>query len=129
MKLKQLQQVMQKYGRAWETQDSELILDCFAKAGIYQESPLSKPYLGHKAIKAFWDKAVKKETRDIHFKLKKCYLSQNRKIGFAEWKCENWRGREKHYMVGIMLIKMKGEKISYLNEYWNTRIKMLKESY
>ncbi len=125
MNLKQLRQVMQKYGRAWEMQDSELILDCFTKDGIYQESPLAKPYRGYKEIKSFWDKVVKKETRDIHFKLKKCYLSRDRKIGFAEWECKNRHGREKHYMAGIMLIQMKGGKISSLNEYWNTRIERL----
>ncbi len=32
------------------------------------------------------------------------------------------RKREKHHMAGIMVLKMKGNKISCLNEYWNTRI-------
>jgi len=29
----------------------DLILDCFTKNGIYQESPLTKPYREHKKIK------------------------------------------------------------------------------
>ena len=34
---------MEKYGKAWEKQDSRLILECFTKNGVYQENPLSKP--------------------------------------------------------------------------------------
>ena len=117
---------MEKYGRAWEKQDSDLILECFTESGIYQESPLAKPYKGHKQIKKFWNDSVKKNTKNIKFKLKKCYLSRDGKTGFAEWECKNthrWKKDGKttrDHMVGIMILKMKGDKISYLNEYWNT---------
>ncbi len=117
MNLKQIKKVMQKYGKSWEQQDSNLILECFTKNGIYQENPLAKPYRGHKEIKKFWDNVVKQETINIKFKTGKCYVSKNGKIGFAEWACKNIHKGEKHLMVGIMILKMKGNKISYLNEY------------
>lgn len=126
MKTQEIKKVMQKYGKAWEGQDSNLILECFTQDGVYQESPLAKPYLGSKEIKKFWDKVVKKETQDIHFKLKKCYLSQDEKTGFAEWECRNRHSKEKHHMVGIMLLKMKGNKITSLNEYFNSKITRLR---
>ena len=50
MDTKQIKEVMKKYGVAWETKNTELILDCFTTTGIYQESPLRKPYKGHKEI-------------------------------------------------------------------------------
>ena len=127
MKISQIKKVMKKYGVAWEDQDSDLILDCFTKKGIYQESPISKPYKGHAQIKNFWDSVVVKNTKNIKFKIGKCYLSKDGKTGFAEWECKNecrantshkWR---KGRMVGIMIIKMRDEKIIYLNEYWNTK--------
>ena len=127
MSAKQIKSVMKKYGKAWETQDSDLLLDCFAENGIYQESPLSKPYKGHKAIKKFWDSAVKKDTKNIKFKLGKCYASEDGKTGFAEWECKNehkWKHNgkwQKEHMVGIMILKMRGDKIAYLSEYWNTK--------
>ncbi len=127
MKISQIKKVMKKYGKAWENQDSKLILDCFTKNGIYQENPLAKPYHGHKQIKKMWDKVVVKSTKDIKFKLGKCYVSDNGKVGFAEWTCRNWHlkdnGWRKDKMVGIMILKMKGDKITYLNEYWNTKHK------
>lgn len=113
---------MKKYGKAWETQDSQLILDCFTKNGVYQESPLAKPYRGHKAIKKFWEKEICKNTKKILFKLKKCFVSKDNKTGFCEWECQNIYRGKMHFMVGIAILTMKGNKISYLNEYWNTKI-------
>lgn len=127
MNLKQINLLMKKYGKAWETQNTNLLLECFTKNGIYQESPLSKPYKGHKAIKKFWDSTVKQETKKIKFKLGKCYISNDDKTGFAEWECSNihrWKKDKKwtkDHMVGIMILKLEGNKISYLNEYWNTK--------
>ena len=122
MNLQQIKKVMRKYGKAWEKQDSNLLLECFTKDGIYQEGPLTKPYRGHAEIKKFWERVVKKETKDIRFKLGKCYLSHDGKTGFTEWKCKNKHNKEKHHMFDIMILKMKRDKISYLNEYWNTKI-------
>jgi ketosteroid isomerase-like protein len=120
MKIKQIKEVMKKYGKAWENKDTKLILDCFTKNGVYQESPLSKPYKGHKEIAKFWDIIVVKNTEDIKFKTGKCYISKDEKTGFAEWECKNRYEGVKGKMVGIMILKMKGDKITYLNEYWNT---------
>jgi len=122
MKIDHVRKVMKKYGKAWEKQDTKLLLSCFTTDGIYQESPLAKPYRGQKEITSFWNKIVCKETTKIKFKLKKCYLSYDGKTGFAEWECWNIQRYEKHHMTGIMILKMKGDKISHLNEYWNTRI-------
>lgn len=110
---------MKKYGKAWENQDTKLILDCFTKTGLYQESPLSKPYKGHKEISKFWDDVVVNNTKKIKFKLGKCYISKDKKTGFAEWECKNYFKSRNNHMVGIMILKMKGDKITYLNEYWN----------
>ncbi|MFH1500969.1 MAG: nuclear transport factor 2 family protein [archaeon] len=121
MDLNQVKKVMKKYGKSWEKQDSDLILDCFTKKGVYQESPLTKPYRGHKEIKKFWEDIVVKKTKNIKFELGKIYVSKDGKTGFAEWECKNTcRGKFNH-MVGIMILKMKGDKITYLNEYWNQK--------
>ncbi len=121
MNINQIKQVMKKYGKAWETQNTNLILECFTKTGIYQESPLANPYRGHKEIKRFWEKEVVKNSKDIKFKTGKCYISEDKKTGFAEWECINTYKNKRNKMVGIMVLKMKSNKITYLNEYWNTK--------
>lgn len=120
--------IMKKYGHAWEKQSVDLILECFAPNGVYQESPLSKPYKGHVQIKRFWEKIVVENTKNVRFTLVKCDISADHKTGFAEWKCENdYRKSTKEKwtrqrMAGMMVLKLKNKKISYLNEYWNTKI-------
>jgi ketosteroid isomerase-like protein len=127
MDVKQVKNIMRKYGKAWETRDSGLLLECFTKSGKYQQSPHAKPFRGHREIKKFWDDVVGKDTENIKFKLYRCYVSSDGKTGFAEWECINdhkwkhdgkWR---KGHMAGIMVLKMKNKKISHLNEYWNTK--------
>jgi len=121
MKVSEVRKVMSKYGQAWETQDPSLILECFTRDAIYQENPLSKPYRGHTQIKDFWNRVVVEETTGIKFRLMKCYVSDDGKTGFAEWRCKNTNKGRKGTMVGVTIIKMKGPKITYLNEYWNTK--------
>lgn len=127
MDKKQIKGVMKKYGKAWENRDIKLLLSIFTKDGIYQESPLARPYKGYKQIRDFWNYSVVNNTNKIKFKLGKCYVSNDGNTGFAEWECKNthkWKkdGKwTKDSMVGIMILKMKGDKISYLNEYWNTK--------
>lgn len=127
MNIKQIKEVMKKYKKAWEEQDTNLILDCFTENGIYQESPLAKPYEGHKEIENFWKNIVIDNTKNIHFELGECYIAKDEKTGFCEWTCKNeYRKNKKSkwtkgYMVGIMILKMKKDKITYLNEYWKTK--------
>ncbi len=121
MNVNQIQKVMEKYGRAWEKQDSTLLLECFNKNGIYQESPINKPYRGHFEIRKFWETVVCRDTKNIRFTLKNCYVSDDGQMGFAKWECRNTYLGKKQHMTGIILLKMRGSKISQLNEYWNTK--------
>lgn len=102
------------YGKAWEKQDADLLLDCFTPNGVYQESPIGHTYKGHNAIRDFWNNTVVELAKNIKFTLKQCYISNDAETGFAEWectaeyKCNNWKpGRA----VGIMILKMKDGKI------------------
>src|SRR3972149_10548285 len=100
MKITQIKEVLKRYGEAWENQDSELILRCFTKKGVYQESPLSRPYRGHAAIRKFWETVVCRQTKKISFKLKNCYVSSDGKTGFAEWECKNTYLGKRQHMAG-----------------------------
>ncbi|MDD4250918.1 MAG: nuclear transport factor 2 family protein [Candidatus ainarchaeum sp.] len=122
MNMLQLKNIMTKYGVAWEKKDVNLILDCFAVNGVYQENPLSKPYNGHGQIKKFWENIVVKKTNDIHFTLGECHIAKDSKTGFAQWDCVNTFDGKRNKMVGIMIIRMKKDKIVYLNEYWNQEL-------
>ncbi|MBI5804394.1 hypothetical protein HY450_04060 [Candidatus Pacearchaeota archaeon] len=64
------------------------------------------------------------QVRSIMNKYKTAWEKQDsdNAAGFAEGECRNVHKGKHHKIVGIIIIKMKGDKISYLNEYWNTKI-------
>jgi len=117
---KQVKSVMEKYGKAWENRDVNLILGCFTRDGIYQENPLSKPYRGRSEIAKFWEKVVGAQ-ENVRFRLGRCYVSDDKGTGFAEWECSTTHSGKRERMVGIMILKLSGGKITSLNEYWNTK--------
>ena len=44
---------MEKYRRAWETSDENLLAGLFAEDGTYRNTPFAEQS-GHEAIKAYW---------------------------------------------------------------------------
>ena len=121
MEKEQIENVMEKYKKAWETQSLELIAECFSEQGEYQESPLSKPFVGHDQIKEFWKETVCNNQSHISFSIKNCWVSADNQTGFCEWECTLAENGVCERMVGIMILKMEGDKITHLNEYWNTQ--------
>ncbi len=64
MKVKQIRQVMKKYGKAWKNQDTSLILDCFTENGVYQESPLRKPCTTKVKGEGFSSEVILKDAKE-----------------------------------------------------------------
>ena len=46
------------YRRGWEENDSELLLTLFTEDASYRSSPFREPSLGHKGIRAYWERAA-----------------------------------------------------------------------
>jgi ketosteroid isomerase-like protein len=56
---------VEKYGRAWETADEELIVSLFTEDASYRSSPFHEPFRGHDQIRAYWRRGAgsQRETR------------------------------------------------------------------
>jgi len=119
-------QILKIYKEAWIEQDTSKILSIFNKNGIYHEYVLKKPYIGHKAIAAYWKRKVVEEQSKIQFKLLNYYISNNTLI--AEWDAsfnsniEDSRIRIKE----VAILEIKDNKIQSLREYWQSESKSLK---
>jgi len=121
MNINQVKKVMKKYKRAWEEQDADLILECFTKKCNLSRKPISETLLWASRNKKILDQSCCEKSERYKFRIGKCYLDNERKIGFAEWETYMVMKGKTHHLTGIMLLKMKGDKITYLNEYWNSR--------
>jgi hypothetical protein len=45
---------VERYGRAWETADEELIISLFTEDVSNRSSPFREPYRGHDELRAYW---------------------------------------------------------------------------
>ena len=117
-------QIMQQYGEAWESLDSQALLRIFSKDATYQATPFGKPYKGHEEIRNYWENVVKTKERNVKFTLGNIFVKNN--IGIAGWKAnfirmDNGNSEE---LRGIILIEIQNGKIKKLWEYWHKEEKV-----
>ena len=112
--------VLDKYGRAWTQQDSELILQAFTRDAVYHERVLEEPIHGHKGIREYWQDKVCTDQSDIHFKLLKVYIVQDTAI--AEWDADFYSEEKQMrvHMREVAILEFEGERIKHLREYWQS---------
>ena len=114
----QVNQILETYGRAWETQDPNLILTIFTPDGTYQDGPFAVPMAGHKEIKAYWDKKIVKEEANIKFKVKKILIDGDESA--VEWEAEfdDVVADQRVKMYEAAFLQFRDGKICSLREVW-----------
>jgi uncharacterized protein (TIGR02246 family) len=117
----QIQSILETYGKAWESQDPELIISIFTEDAIYQEGPFAVPMQGHDAIKNYWLKKVLQEQKDIHFTLLN-FLVQDDQAA-AEWNGDfiDTTTNEQVHLYEAAFLVFKDGKISSLRETWRSQ--------
>ena len=117
----QVRTILGIYGKAWESQDPELIISIFTEDATYQEGPFAVPMQGHDAIKKYWLKKVVQEQKDIHFTLLNL-LTQDDQAA-AEWNGDfiDTLTDEQVHMYEAAFLTFKNGKISSLRETWRSQ--------
>lgn len=82
MKKEEAIKLLETYGRAWETQDPELIVSIFTDDATYDD-PKEEVSSGREAIRVYWKKKVVLEQKDIKFNLLNVWVDGETVI--AEW--------------------------------------------
>ena len=114
-------QILKTYKEAWVGQNISKILSIFNKKWIYHEKFFKKPFKGHKEIAKYWQKKVLNEQSEIRFKLASYYICGDTVI--AEWDASFYSNIKKARLKirEIAILKIKGNKIQSLREYWHTK--------
>lgn len=111
--------LIETYGRAWMTQDPDLIVTIFTDDATYND-PHEPENVGLEAIRKYWETKVVGEQKDIHFKLKNLWLDGDTVV--AEWdasfidKKRNLRIK----MTEVAIFGVRGEKFSSLREFYKS---------
>ncbi len=113
--------VVQKYKRAWESQDPVLILEIFHENATYHEYILrDQPKKGHKEIEQYWIEKVCTEQSNIHMDIQNIYTDGA--IGIAEWRVTftNKTNNKQYTLQQIAVMEFEGERIQHYREYWHS---------
>ena len=111
------------YGKAWVTQDPELILQVFTPDATYHERVLHAPMTGHGEIKKYWEEKVVKSQANIKFTLLKLYVDEAANTAIAEWAAEfdDLEKKERKCMKEVAILELRGDRIASLREYWASK--------
>jgi limonene-1,2-epoxide hydrolase len=114
------------YKRAWEEQDSDLILTIFHPDATYQERALGQPMTGHEQIRRYWIEKVCTEQSDISFEIINSMISG--KILVAEWRANFMSSIEGRVdLAEVAIIEVEGEKIRSFREFFDARTEVAEQ--
>jgi ketosteroid isomerase-like protein len=119
MTKKEATELINIYGKAWETQDIELISTIFTEDATYNDPKESKN-IGLNAIREYWKYKVVGEQSDIKFELNNVWIEGDTVI--AEWHA-TFRDIKRNLYISmdeIAVFVVKNNKFSSLREYYNT---------
>ncbi len=107
------------YGKAWETRDPDLILTVFTPDVSYSD-PAEPENSGHTGIREYWVNKVVGGQKDIHFRLRGIWVDGDTVI--AEWDADfiDTIRNIKIEMLEVGIFGVKGDKFSSLREYYKT---------
>ena len=111
-------QTLDIYKRAWETQDSDLIISIFTPDAVYHERLLEAPMSTHEGIQQYWKCKVQENQANIKVRILSKYVDGI--TGIAEWEAE-FDDKEdgcRRFMREIAVMEFKDGKICSLREYW-----------
>ncbi|OHA83808.1 MAG: hypothetical protein A2937_01920 [Candidatus Yonathbacteria bacterium RIFCSPLOWO2_01_FULL_47_33b] len=108
------------YGKAWETQNPNLILSIFTEDATYQEGPFAEPMVGWDAIRAYWEKKVVQEQRDIRFHVENILIEGN--VAVVEWIADfvDVVKNEGAHLYEVAFLEFSGDHIKSLRETWRS---------
>lgn len=114
--------VLETYGKAWETKDPNLIVTIFTEDATYHEKIMGPSMRGRKSIKRYWRNRVVAGQDNIEFKVLNFYIDGN--VVIAEWEAyfDILKTSTRKHMKEIAILVFKGNKIKSLREYWSSRI-------
>jgi ketosteroid isomerase-like protein len=113
----ELAEWVERYGRAWETADEELVLSLFTESAHYRSSPFREPYVGHDEIRAYWRRGAGGQA-NTRVRMGRPFVDGHRVA--VEWWTTMSDDGEDVTLSGCLLLRFEADgRCSDLREYWN----------
>ena len=120
MKKEHAKKLIETYGKAWETKDSDLILSIFTDDATYFD-PKEPLNIGRDAIKQYWITKVIGEQDEIKFTMKNIWIDVD--VVIAEWHATFKDIKRSLFieMEEVAIFTVKDDRFSSLREYYKTK--------
>jgi ketosteroid isomerase-like protein len=106
-----------RYRRAWEEADADLVLTLFTEDASYRANPFEEPHLGHAGIRAYWE-GVTGQQRDARVRMGRPFVDGDRVT--VEWWTTMVSEGQEVTLPGCLLLRFEADgRCSDLREYWN----------
>ena len=114
------QDLLERYGRAWETFDGDAWVELFTDDVEYQADPFEPPLVGHNAVRAYLLKAAELQD-EVSFTVERHWVVDPTILlawhaGYIERS-----DRAQIRLVGFMTLEMRDGKIARLREWYHRR--------
>ena|SRR6266480_926894 len=112
-----LSEWIERYARAWETADEDLLVSLFTEDAGYRSSPFQEGFHGHEEIRSYWRRAAgsQRETRVV---MGRPFVDGARVT--VEWWTTMIDDGEERTLPGCLLLHFDADgRCSDLREYWN----------
>lgn len=112
-------ELLEIYGRAWETKDPELVISIFTDNATYND-PKEVENFGRDAIKRYWETKVIGEQDNIHFRILNVWVDGSTVI--AEWHATFTDIKRNLFvdLTEVAILEPENEKFCSLREYYKS---------
>ena len=104
-------ELLERLGRAWSTQDTELGISCFAEDASYTEPPDIQLYSGHEQLRPYFAALTPGTLMQFHT----VAFDERTQTGFGEYSFGHERSETADH--GVAVVEIAGECISVWREY------------
>lgn len=112
-----LEDWIDSYRVAWETADLDLVTSLFAEGASYRAAPTRDPYVGHDAIRAYWQWGAGSQS-ETKVRMGRPYVDGDRVA--VEWWTTLVSEGERSTLCGCLLLRFAPDgRCADLREYWH----------
>jgi ketosteroid isomerase-like protein len=112
--------LLERYGRAWETFDGDDWVDLFTDDVEYHEDPFESPLVGHNAIRAYLLEAAEREA-EVTFTVERHWVVDPTILAAWHAAYVQRSDRAQVRLAGFMTLEIRDGKIARLREWFHRR--------
>jgi ketosteroid isomerase-like protein len=109
--------LLETFGRAWQTFDGDLIVSMFTDDAEYHADLFAPPMVGHNAIRAYWNDGAA-TTRDVEFTVERHWVAGDAVLCAWHASFQDLAANDQVRLVGFMTWEMATDgRIARLREW------------